>query len=324
MATSLSAAQPRDRANDARHRRAHGATGDVRSRERGRSRTDEHRPAVAAGRDMISRSRPGTRRRAGTATRLRRASRSARFCSADPRRPNRRVYDWHSGLGYDGRLFLDGEEVGTRGPRVRRTPKTASSCGARLARQVLVRERASRTRPTGAARPSSSARDDTTRSARCTCYVGEKKATGNPARTRRPRPGARSTGSRWPDAAVEPTEHGHSVGHSVHRGQSGQRRRTRRAPSSQADSVAAGRDRVVPARRTRPGIRRRPTDLYFAITASFTRSEPALPAPLQGLRRTRRRAARSTSCVDGPETGGTSERFAHARQHQRSTTDGRA
>ena len=258
-----------------------------------------HSLRVAAGRDLISRIatwNPATSSYNPPA----KGVSLGRLCSADLA-PRSAVYDWRSGLGYNGPLFLDGEEVGNEGRAFAHAEGGISWELPALGKYSFENAVAN---PATGRKTVVVGTDDTT-PGQVYIYVGEKKATGNPAE-RAGLTGGKLYGIKVPGVPVEPTNTGIASGTAFTAADLGSVANQTGA-QIQAASVAAG---VTEWFRPEDAAwdPTRPNDLYFAITSSFTtqsklyRLRFADPTnPVAG--------GKVDQLLTGLETGGTSERF---------------
>ena len=258
-----------------------------------------HSLRVAAGRDLISRVATWNAATSSYNPPAKGVSLS-RFCSADlPARSA--VYDWRSGLGYNGPLFLDGEEAGTEGRAFAHAEGGISWELSALGKYSFENAVAN---PATGRKTVVVGTDDTT-PGQVYVYVGEKKATGNPAE-RAGLTGGKLYGVKVPGVPVEPANTGVASGTAFTAADLGNVSNQTGA-QIQAASVAAG---VTEWFRPEDAAwdPKRPNDLYFAITANFAgqsklyRLRFADPTnPVAG--------GKVDQLLTGLETGGTSERF---------------
>ena len=258
-----------------------------------------HSLRVAAGRDLISKVatwNPATSSYNPPA----KGVSLGRFCSADLAARSA-VYDWRSGLGYNGPLFLDGEEVGNEGRAFAHAEGGISWELPALGKYSFENAVAN---PATGRKTVVVGTDDTT-PGQVYVYVGEKKATGNPAE-RAGLTGGKLYGIKVPGVPVEPANTGVPSGTAFTAADLGNVANQTGA-QLQAASVAAG---VTEWFRPEDSAwdPTHPNDLYFAITANFAgqsklyRLRFADPTnPVAG--------GKVDQLLTGLETGGTSERF---------------
>jgi hypothetical protein len=259
-----------------------------------------HSLRVAAGRDLISRVATWNTTTSSYNPPAKGVS-LGRFCSADLA-PRSAVFDSRSGLGYNGPLFLDGEEVGAEGRAFAHAEGGISwelpSLGKYSFENAVANPSTGHTTVVVGT-------DDTNPLGQVYVYVGEKKATGNPAE-RAGLTGGTLYGIKVPGTPSEPTNAGIPSGTAFTAANLGNVA-NKTGTQLQADSVAAG---VTQWFRPEDAAwdPRRPTDLYFAVTASFTDqshlyrlrfADPKNPAA----------GGKVDQLLTGLETGGTSERF---------------
>jgi len=259
-----------------------------------------HSLRVAAGRDLISRVATWN---AATSTYNPPAKGIVlgRLCSADLAARSA-VYDRRSGLGYNGPLFLDGEEVWAEGRAFAHAEGGISwelpSLGKYSFENAVANPATGRTTVVVGT-------DDTSPLGQVYVYVGEKKATGNPAE-RAGLTGGTLYGIKVPGTPSEPTNTGIPSGTAFTAANLGNVA-NKTGAQLQLDSVAAG---VTQWFRPEDAAwdPKRPTDLYFVITASFTDqshlyrlrfADPKNPAA----------GGKVDQLLTGLETGGTSERL---------------
>jgi hypothetical protein len=211
-----------------------------------------------------------------------------RLCSADLAARSA-VFDWRSGLGYNGPLFLDGEEVGNGGRAFAHAEGGISwelpSLGKFSWENAVANPATGRTTVVVGT-------DDTSPLGQVYVYVGEKKATGNPAE-RAGLTGGTLYGIKVPGTPSEPTNTGISSGTAFTAANLGNVA-NKTGAELQADSVAAGVTGGS-APRMRLGIHGDPR-----ISTSRSRPASRIRATSTGsastIRRTRLQVARSTSC----------------------------
>jgi hypothetical protein len=258
-----------------------------------------HSLRVAAGRDLISRVATWNTATSSHNPPAKGVS-LGRFCSADlPARSA--IYDRRSGLGYNGPLFLDGEENGVEGRAFAHAEGGISWELSALGKYSFENAVAN---PATGRKTVVVGTDDTT-PGQVYVYVGEKKATGNPAE-RAGLTGGKLYGIKVPGVPVEPANTGVPSGTAFTAADLGNVSNQTGA-QLQAASVAAG---VTEWFRPEDAAwdPTRPNDLYFAITANFAgqsklyRLRFADPTnPVAG--------GKVDQLLTGLETGGTSERF---------------
>ena len=223
-----------------------------------------------------------------------------RLCSADlPARSA--VYDKRSKTGYNGPLFLDGEEVGSEGRAFAHAEGGISWELPSLGKYSFENAVAN---PATGRKTVVVGTDDST-PGQVYVYVGEKKTTGNPAE-RAGLTGGKLFGIKVTGIPVEPVNVGVPSGTPFTAADLGDVR-NKTGAQLQAQSVAAG---VTEWQRPEDASwdPEHPNDLYFAITSSFTTQsklyrlrfvDPTNPAA----------GGRVDQLLDGTETGGTAERF---------------
>jgi len=222
-----------------------------------------------------------------------------RFCSGNLA-PESAVYDQKSKLGYDGRLYMNGEEVGAEGRAFAHADDGTSYELASIGKYSF--ENAIANPATGKATVVVGTDDSTP--GQVYVYVGEKKASGNPAQ-KAGLTGGTLYGVKVPGVAVEPTNTGIPSGTAFTAANLGNVS-SKTGAQLQADSVAAG---VTEWFRPEDASwdPEHPNDLYFVITANFASNtklyrlrfvDPANPAA----------GGVVDQLVAGTETGGTSER----------------
>ena len=206
-----------------------------------------------------------------------------------------------SKTGYNGPLFLSGEEVGNEGRAFAHAEGGISWELPSLGK--FSWENAVANPATG--RKTVVVGTDDTTPGQVYVYVGEKKATGNPAE-RAGLTGGKLFGIKVPGVAARAGQHRHSVRHRLHG------RRPRRREEHDGGSARGGERRGQVTEWQRPEDAswdpKHPNDLYFAITSSFTTQsklyrlrfdDPANPAA----------GGTVDQLLDGTENGGTAERF---------------
>jgi hypothetical protein len=275
--------------------RDHGATGAFVSRWV----IDQKDLEVASGRDQIARVATWN-----TATAKHNAPAKGvvlgRLCSADLA-PLSAYYDKKSGTGYRPPLFLSGEEVGAEG-------RAFAHAEGGISWELPALGKFSW--ENGVANPATGrativvGTDDST-PGQVYVYVGEKKATGNPAE-RAGLTGGKLYGVKVPGVAIEPENTGVASGSAFTLADLGDVSGKTGAQLETASDAAAVTEWQRPEDASWDP--KHPNDLYFAITASFTNrsklyrlrftdvSNPALGGTVDQL-------------LDGTETGGTPERL---------------
>ena len=210
------------------------------------------------------------------------------------------VYDKRSKTGYNGPLFLSGEEVGNEGRAFAHTEGGISwelpSLGKFSWENAVANP--------GTGRKTVVVGTDDSTPGQVYVYVGEKKATGNPAE-RAGLTGGKLFGVKVPGVPLEPVNTGVPPGTAFTAVDLGDVK-NKTGAQLQAESVAAG---VTEWQRPEDAAwdPEHPNDLYFAITSSFTTQsklyrlrfvDPANPAA----------GGKVDQLLDGTENGGTAER----------------
>jgi hypothetical protein len=223
-----------------------------------------------------------------------------RFCSADLPALSA-VYDKRSKTGYNGPLFLSGEEVGNEGRAFAHAEGGISwelpSLGKFSWENAVANP--------GTGRKTVVVGTDDSTPGQVYVYVGEKKATGNPSE-RAGLTGGKLFGVKVAGFPLEPVNTGVPSGTTFTAADLGDVR-NKTGAQLQAESVAAG---VTEWQRPEDVAwdPEHPNDVYFAITSSFTTqsklyrlrfADPTNPAA----------GGRVDQLLDGTETGGTAERF---------------
>jgi hypothetical protein len=223
-----------------------------------------------------------------------------RLCSADLPAPSA-FYDKRSGTGYNGPLFLSGEESGNEGRAFAHAEGGISWELPALGKLSFENTVAN---PSTGSKTVVVGTDDST-PGQVYVYVGEKKATGNPAE-RAGLTGGKLYGIKIPGFASEPANTGIASGTAFTASDLGDVK-NKTGAQLQAESVAAG---VTEWQRPEDAAwdPKHPNDLYFAITANFANqsklyrlrfADPANPVA----------GGKVDQLLDGTETGGTAERF---------------
>ena len=274
--------------------RAHGATGAFVSQWS----IDKHTLAVNSGNDLIQQVATWN-----AATQAYNAAAKGiaigRLCSGDLPAESA-LWDQPSKLGYDGRIFLSGEEVGAEGRAFAHVETGVSYELPALGK--FSWENAVANPATGKATVVAGTDDSTP--GQVYVYVGAKKASGNPAE-QAGLTGGTLYGIKVPGVAVEPTNTGVPSGTAFTAASLGNVS-GKTGAQLQADSVAAG---VTEWFRPEDAAwdPQNPNDLYFVITANF-----ASNTKLYRLRFNDAANPAAGGVVDqliaGTETGGTSER----------------
>jgi len=274
--------------------RAHGARGAFVSQWS----LDKHSLAVNSGQDLIQ--QVATWNAATSAFNpAAKVVTLGRFCSGNLA-PESAVWDQKSKLGYDGRLYMNGEEVGAEGRAFAHAEDGTSYELASIGKYSF--ENAVANPATGKATVVVGTDDSTP--GQVYVYVGEKKASGNPAE-KAGLTGGTLYGIKVPGVPVEPTNTGIPSG-TAFTGANLGNVSSKTGAQLQADSVAAG---VTEWFRPEDAAwdPENPNDLYFVITANFASNtklyrlrfaDPANPAA----------GGVVDQLVEGTETGGTSER----------------
>ena len=274
--------------------RAHGSTGAFVSQWS----IDKHTLAVNSGHDLIQQIATWNAATSAFNPPAKGVS-LGRFCSATLA-PQSAFYDKTSKLGYDGRLFMDGEEVGNEGRAFAHTEGGTSYELASLGKASFENQVAN----PGTGKATVVAGTDDTTPGQVYIYVGEKKSSGNPAE-KAGLTGGTLYGIRVPGVAVEPTNTGVPSGTAFTAANLGNVS-NKTGAQLQADSVAVG---VTEWFRPEDASwdPKHPNDLYFVITANFTSN-----TKLYRLRFNDAANPAAGGTVDqllaGTETGGTSER----------------
>jgi hypothetical protein len=222
-----------------------------------------------------------------------------RFCSADLPAQSA-FYDKKSKLGFKGRLFMDGEEVGSEGRAFAHAADGTSYELASLGNASFENQVAN---PATGKATVVAGTDDTT-PGQVYVYVGTKKASGNPAE-KAGLTGGTLYGIKVPGVAVEPTNTGIPSGTAFTAASLGDVS-AKTGVQLETMSDAAG---VTEWFRPEDASwdPKNPNDLYFVITSTFTTNtklyrlrfaDPANPAA----------GGVVDQLVEGTETGGTSER----------------
>jgi hypothetical protein len=221
-----------------------------------------------------------------------------RFCSATLA-PRSAFYDKNSKLGFKGRLFMDGEEVGPEGRAFAHAEDGTSYELASVGKYSF--ENAVANPATGKATVVVGTDDSTP--GQVYVYVGEKTATGNPAQMAG-LTGGTLYGIKVPGVAVEPTNTGIPSGTAFTAVNLGDVSAKTGAQLETISDAAGVTEWFRPEDASWDPTH--PTDLYFVITANFTSQtklyrlrfqDPANPAA-GGI---------VDQLVEGTETGGTSE-----------------
>jgi hypothetical protein len=223
-----------------------------------------------------------------------------RLCSADLA-VGSAIYDRRSRLGFDGPLFLDGEEVGSEGRGFAHAPNGVAYELPALGKLSWENSVAN---PAGGRKTIVAGTDDST-PGQVYVYVGGKKATGHPAE-RAGLTGGELFGIKVAGVAVEPANTGVPSGTAFTAADLGDVS-SRTGVQLETASDAAG---VTEWNRPEDSAwdPRHPSDLYFVITASFTGqsklyrlrfADPANPAA----------GGTVDQLLDGTEDGGTGERL---------------
>ena len=274
--------------------RAHGAAGAFVSQWS----LDKHSLAVKSGEDLIQdvatwNAATGAYNAAAKGISI------GRLCSASLPAESA-LWDQPSKLGYDGRIFLSGEEVGAEGRAFAHADNGTSYELPALGKFAWENSVAN---PAAGATTVVAGTDDST-PGQLYVYVGQKKASGNPAE-RAGLTGGKLYGIKVPGFAVEPADAGVPSGTAFSAADFGNVSAWTGAQLETASDAAGVTEWFRPE--DAAWDPNSPNDLYFAITASFTNNtklyrlrfvDPANPAA-GGI---------VDQLVAGTETGGTSER----------------
>ena len=223
-----------------------------------------------------------------------------RLCSANLPEPSA-LYDTRTKLGYDGRIFMNGEEAGPEG---RAFAHVETGTSYELPALGKFSWENSVANPATGSKTVVVGTDDST-PGQIYVYVGDKKATGNPAQ-RAGLTGGTLYGISVPGQPVEPVNTGIASGTPFTAASLGDVS-AKTGAQLEAQSVAAG---VTGWQRPEDASwdPRHPNDLYFVITASFTNksklyrlrfADPADPAA----------GGTVDQLLTGTEDGGTGERL---------------
>jgi hypothetical protein len=224
-----------------------------------------------------------------------------RLCSATLA-PREAFYDKRSGTGYKPPLFLSGEEVGNEGRAFAHAEGGISWELASLGKFSWENAAAN---PATGRKTVVFGTDDTSPTGQVYIYVGEKKATGNPAE-RAGLTGGKLYGIKVPGSAIEPVNTGVPSGTPFTAADLGDVKNLTGAQIETASDAAQVTEWQRPEDASWDP--KHPNDLYFAITSSFTTqsklyrlrfTDPANPAA----------GGRVDQLLDGTETGGTAERL---------------
>jgi hypothetical protein len=224
----------------------------------------------------------------------------ARLCSADLGARSA-FYDRHEGVGYNGPLFLSGEE---NGPEGRAFAHAEGGISWELSSLGKFSWENAVANPATGRKTVVVGTDDST-PGQVYVYVGDKKTTGNPAE-RAGLTGGKLYGVKVTGFPIDPINTGVPSGTAFTGADLGNVK-NKTGAQLQADSLAAG---VTEWQRPEDAAwdPEHPNDLYFAITASFTNQsklyrlrfvDPANPAA----------GGKVDQLLTGLENGGTSERF---------------
>ena len=227
----------------------------------------------------------------------------SRLCSADL--PEDGVfYDKKGKAGYDGRLFMNGEESGNEG---RAFAHALDGTSYELPALGKFSHENSVTNPTGGAKTIVVGLDDTSPAGQVYVYVGEKKKTGNPAELAG-LTGGKLYGIKVPGVALEPAGAAAGIASGTAFTAADLGNVTAKSGATlQTDSAAAG---VTEWLRPEDGAwdPKHPNDFYFVTTAAFTGysklyrlhfTDPANPAA----------GGKVDQLLTGAEDGGSGERF---------------
>ena len=224
-----------------------------------------------------------------------------RLCSADLAALSA-VFDKKAKIGYNGPLFLSGEEVGAEGRAFAHAEGGISWELPSLGKFSWENAVAN---PSTGRKTVVFGTDDTSPTGQVYVYVGEKKATGNPA-DRAGLTGGKLYGIKVPGFTTEPVNTGIPSGTPFTAADLGDVKNITGA----ALEIASDAGQVTEWQRPEDAAwdPKHPKDLYFAITSSFTTqsklyrlrfADPANPAA----------GGKVTQVLTGLETGGTSERL---------------
>ena len=211
-------------------------------------------------------------------------------------------YDKHSGTGYKPPLFLSGEEVGNEGRSFAHAEDGISWELASLGKFSWENAAAN---PATGRKTVVFGTDDTSPTGQVYIYVGEKKATGNPAE-RAGLTGGKLYGIKVPGSAIEPVNTGLPSGTAFTAADLGDVTNLTGAQIETASDAAQVTEWQRPEDASWDP--KHPNDLYFVITSSFTTqsklyrlrfADPADPAA----------GGKVDQLLDGTETGGTAERL---------------
>jgi uncharacterized protein DUF839 len=274
--------------------RAHGSTGAFVSEWSIR----KHSLAVNSGRDLIQQVATWNAAAAAFNPAAKGVS-LGRFCSANLA-PRSAFYDKTSKLGYKGRLFMDGEEVGPEGRAFAHAEDGTSYELASVGKYSF--ENAVANPATGKTTVVVGTDDSTP--GQVYVYVGQKTAAGNAAQ-KAGLTGGTLYGIKVPGVAVEPTNTGIPSGSAFIAANLGDVSAKTGAQLETMSDAAGVTEWFRPE--DAAWDPKHPTDLYFVITANFTSNtklyrlrfnDPANPAA----------GGVVDQLVDGTEAGGTSER----------------
>jgi hypothetical protein len=274
--------------------RAHGAIGAFVSQWS----VDKHTLAVNSGQDRIQQVATWNTA-AGAYNAGAKGVSIGRLCSATLA-PESAVYDIRSKLGYDGRLFMSGEETGAEGRAFAHADDGTSYELASLGKFSWENSVAN---PAPGKATVVAGTDDST-PGQVYIYVGEKKASGNPAE-KAGLTGGTLYGIKVPGVAVEPTNTGIASGTAFTGASLGDVSAKTGAQIETASDAAGVTEWFRPEDASWDP--EHPNDLYFVITSNFASNtklyrlrfvDPANPAA----------GGVVDQLLEGTETGGTSER----------------
>ena len=224
-----------------------------------------------------------------------------RLCSADLADQSA-FYDKKSKTGYKPPLFLSGEEVGNEGRAFAHAEGGISWEVPSLGKFSWENAVAN---PSTGRKTVVFGTDDTNPLGQVYIYVGEKKATGNPAE-RAGLTGGKLYGIKVPGIVAEPVNTGIASGTAFTVADLGDVKNTTGAQLETASDAA----QVTEWRRPEDASwdPKHPKDLYFAVTSSFTTQSKLYRLRFKDPENP---AAGGTvdQLLDGTETGGTAERF---------------